>query len=149
MTTDYDTAKITVSPETLNSVFSTVKNLTDEIATSLADINTTLNGLQLSWTGSSSSLMQSFADRWQSAADSLFGTKKDPNEGALVRLLSGIEAAGQNYDAAENWSITNFGQLAGNLLAASQGQGGGSNPGPQGVSNSSGQMPTTFITETF
>jgi len=79
---------------------------------------------------------------------SLFGTGADSElGGAFGQLLEGLDSASGNYDAAENWVMTSFGQLVDSLMGWS---GSGSSSGPQSVTNSgSATSPTTFINETF
>jgi uncharacterized protein YukE len=137
----YDTAKITVSPQTLSDVSSQVINLAQDVANRLQDISTTLSNLQLSWVGPSSALATEIGQQWQSAATSLFGTQQDPNEGALSRLADGLQGASQNYDNVEQWAVTSFNKLDANLS-----DGGSGNP--SSVTNSGGTV-VTAITEIF
>jgi uncharacterized protein YukE len=137
----YDTAKITVSPQTLSDVSSQVINLAQDVANRLQDISTTLSNLQLSWVGPSSALAAEIGQQWQSAATSLFGTQQDPNEGALSRLADGLQGASQNYDNVEQWAVTSFNKLDANLS-----DGGSGNP--SSVTNSGGTV-VTAITEIF
>jgi uncharacterized protein YukE len=139
----YDTANITVSPQTLSDTSSQVTGLANDVANRLQDIATTLGNLQLSWVGQSSTLAAEFTQRWQSAVTSLFGTQQDPNEGALSRLADGLQAAAQNYDNVEQWAVTSFNKLSDGL-----GSGGGSSSNPSSVTNS-GSTVVTAITETF
>jgi uncharacterized protein YukE len=137
----YDTAKITVSPQTLSDVSSQVTSLAEDVANRLQNISTTLSNLQLSWAGPSSGLAAEFAQRWQSAATSLFGTQQAPNEGALSRLADGPQAASQNYDNVEQWAVTSFNKLNENL-------GDGGSGIPSSVTNT-GDTVVTAITEIF
>jgi uncharacterized protein YukE len=141
----YDTVKLVVSPQYLHATYTSVKSLVEEVAGQLEDINSTLGDLRLSWVGQSSALMQEISQQWQEAANNLFGTSSNPNQGAMNRLVEGLGAASQNYDGAENWAMDNFGQLAANLMS-----GGGGSSTPQSVTNTGGTtMPTTFIAEIF
>jgi hypothetical protein len=142
----YDSVKLVVSPSTLNETYQSVKSLVDDVVTKLEDINTTLDNLQLSWVGDSSTLMNEFTQRWQDAMLSLFGSTTGGQLGAFGQLLEGLSSASGNYDTAENWVMTSFLQLANSLM----GSGSGSSSGPQNVTNSgSATSPTTFINETF
>jgi uncharacterized protein YukE len=140
----YDTVKITVSPQSLSDTSSHVIGLVQDVANRLQDINTTLNDLQLSWVGTSSSLAAQFTQRWQDAATSLFGTQQDPNEGALNRLADGLQGASGNYDNVEQWAVKSFNQLVANLGSG----GSSSSSGPSSVINN-GNTVVTAITETF
>jgi uncharacterized protein YukE len=140
----YDTAKITVSPGTLNSTYTQAQRLAESISSDLTDIITALNGLQLSWFGGSSAEMQTFSDQWAEATTALFGTKV--NLGAIGQLLLGIQAAEQNYDAAEKAVGASFGQLAAGLLNPGPAQAA---QAPTSLINTDPQAPSTFINEVF
>jgi WXG100 family type VII secretion target len=140
----YDTAQIKVSPQSLSDVSAHVNNLIQDVVNQLDDINNTLSSLQLSWMGPSADLAAQFNQQWQDAATSLFGTQQDPNEGALIRLAEGLQAASQNYDNAEQWAVESFNKLATNL----SGGGSSSSAPPTSVTNSGGTV-VTAITETF
>jgi len=141
----YDSVNLVISPQYLQSTYTSVKALVEEVASQLKDINNTLSDLQLSWGGQSSTEMQEISKQWQEAANNLFGTAKNPNQGAMNRLVEGLGAASQNYDGAENWVMDNFGQLAMNLLNST-----GGTSTPQSVTNTGGTtMPTTFVAEIF
>lgn len=140
----YDNVRITVSPQLMSQDADKLTQLITDVVNQLQDIQTALQGLQLSWTGSSANMMQQFNDRWNSAATSLFGTKDDPAEGVLNRLVGGVQSASQNFTASDDWVATAFSGLTNSL------SGGGSAPSgpPQSVTNSNGQI-VTAITEIF
>ena len=143
----YDNVKLVVSPSTLNDTYQAVTNLVEDVVNKLEDIDNTLNNLQLSWISGSSALMNEYTQRWQDAMQSLFGAGTNSElGGAFGQLLAGLYSASGNYDAAENWVMTSFGQLVSSLMGWS----GSSSSGPQSVTNSgSATSPTTFINETF
>lgn len=147
-TESYDAVKLVVSPSTLSETYQAVTSLVEDVVNKLEDINNTLNNLQLSWVGDSSTLMNDYTQRWQDAMYSLFGTTGSATElGAFGQLLQGLDSASKNYDTAENWVMTSFGQLVDSLMGWG---GSGSSSGPQSVTNSgSATSPTTFINETF
>jgi hypothetical protein len=61
----------------------------------------------------------------------------------LNRLASGLQAAGSNYDGAEQWVQENFGKFVSGIGSSSP-----SSATPSSVENSSGSF-VTAITETF
>lgn len=143
----YDSVKLVVSPSTLSATYQSVKSLVDDVVSKLEDINNTIDNLQLSWVGDSSTLMNEFTQRWQDAMLSLFGSTSGGQLGAFGQLLEGLDSASGNYGTAENWVMTSFGQLVDSLMGWG---GNGSSSGPQSVTNSgSATSPTTFINETF
>lgn len=141
----YDAVKVTVSPQDLQDTSQKVKSLVDDIVNHLNTINTTLNDLQLSWVGQSSSLADSFNKQWMAATATLYGTQDHPEQGVLNHLLAGLEAASSNYSFVEDWAKKGFGTL---VSALNGGGGGQSTSSPTSVENSSGSV-TTAITETF
>lgn len=147
-TETYDVVKLVVSPSMLSETYQAVTSLVEDVINKLEDINTTLGNLQLSWVGTSSTLMNEFAQRWQDSMQSLFGTTGSSTQiGAFGQLLEGLHSASGNYDTAENWVMTSFGQLVDSLMGWGS---SGSSSGPQSVTNSgSATSPTTFINETF
>jgi hypothetical protein len=102
-----------------------------------------MSNLQLSWVGQSASLAQAFQQEWNSATQTLFGTQQNPSQGVLNRLASGLQAAGSNYDGAEQWVQENFGKFVSGIGSSSP-----SSATPSSVENSSGSF-VTAITETF
>jgi uncharacterized protein YukE len=111
---DYDDATITVSPPVLKTAIQiiagsdpsqSVGGLIGDIIDQLNDIMTTLDGLQLSWVGSSASEANDFSNRWDAAMKQLFGTSNDPSSGVYSRLLDGLAGALTNYDNAEDYVV--------------------------------------------
>jgi hypothetical protein len=107
----YDSALISVSPFGLYSAAIQLNTIATDIANQLNTIYTAISDLQFSWTGGSASEAQDFSNRLNAATDSLFGTKKNPDQGAFNRLAAGLMGASQNYNAAEEWVISTFNAL--------------------------------------
>lgn len=92
--------------------------LITDVANQLNTIYTTIGALQFSWTGGSASEAQDFSNRLSAATASLFGTEKNPQQGAFNLLMAGMAGASQNYNAAEEWVVSAFNAL----IAALDGQ---------------------------
>lgn len=140
----YDNVKITnVSPQLMSQDVDQLKQVVTDVNNQLQAIQTALQGLQLSWTGSSASMMQQFNGRWDAAATSLFGTQQNPAEGVLNRVIDGVQSAWQNFTAAEAWIVNTFNGLTTSLTSGS----GSASGTPQSVTNNNGVV--TAITEIF
>lgn len=146
-TYDYDTQRIAVSPGELTETVTAVTGLVNSIADDLNDIVTALNDLALSWVGDASDLATSFSDAYQKAVNNLYGTDQHPELGVFNRLLSGVQAAAENYDQAEQWVVGKF-IAFGEAVGGSQPSSGDPNASTS-VVNTDPTAPTTFITETF
>jgi uncharacterized protein YukE len=140
----YNTVKITVSPTVLSESYTNINNLLNQIVDQLNTIMTTMENLQLSWVGQSSSLANQFTQQWNQAAKSLFGTQNNPEEGVLNRVAEGLQEASSNYCLVEQWAQSSFGQLVSGLSSSNS----SSSDNPQSVVNSPGNF-VTAITETF
>lgn len=81
----YDSASISVSPFGLYSAADELNTLVTDVSNQLNAIYTAMGTLQLSWTGGSASEAQAFSNQLNTATNSLFGTKKNPGEGAGTR----------------------------------------------------------------
>ncbi len=149
--TDYDTARIQISINTVKAASVTlagadptnaVGGLIGDVVEQLEDIMNTLTNLELSWVGSASSEAAEFTQSWQQATDALFGSTADPSLGIFPRLVSGLLGAVANYSASEDYVVKAFTPFS----AAGSGGGGGST---QSVVNSDPSQPVTAITETY
>jgi hypothetical protein len=139
---NYDVVKLSISPTDLYNTFQKVKAILDDVSTQLDNIGNTFQGLELSWTGSSSSLAQEYNDRINAATDALFGTTKNPGKGVFNRVLAGMLGASQNYDQTEQWVASALNQFANPSAAKDAG----------GAAGQPGQTPTfetTAIVETW
>jgi hypothetical protein len=148
---NYDYSGIKVSTNTIRDVLqdvvggdpNTVGGLLGDVLGQLTDIMTTMQDLRLSWFGDASSQAQDYVDQLNTACDSLFGTKADPQSGVFPRILAGLAAADGNYAGAEDAVQKMFASFASSPQSTE-----GADSSVKNVDNSGGQV-ITAITETF
>lgn len=100
---DYDVKTISIGPWGIHESGRRIKDLSDDIVNATETIMTTLNSLVLdSWKGRTKDEAEDFGNRWLAVMKEIFGTKDNPGAGVLNATLSGIGAAGDNYNKAEN-----------------------------------------------
>jgi len=115
---NYDDSSLTIDPAVLSDAAQSVKESVAEISLQLKLMNIVLTDLTLSWTGTSASAANKYNDEWNDALQDLFGTKGDPDSGALTTLASGVSAAAQNYNQTED-AVTQMFSKFGNAFSAS------------------------------
>lgn len=112
------------------------------IADCLGTIVNTLQGLNLGWAGTTAQEAKDFGDRWTAVAEELFGTKDNPQSGALNIVLDGVYTVGALFAGAE----AGLRDFFNNMTAAIEGGGGGDT----GAGHTSITDPTTTaVTETW
>jgi uncharacterized protein YukE len=123
---EYGGATIRVSPRALYHLADDVSEVVTEVADSLAAVMRTLDGLSISWIGSSASAAKDFGDRWSTAMVELFGKPKDKatgaggkagaaedrDDGVLNAFAGGLALAAGNFDQAEEHIFKVFMQFA-------------------------------------
>jgi hypothetical protein len=131
----YDSGKrILVDPDELYQIATVgVKGVVDDMVNNIDAIMATIENLAVSWTGGSAQEARDFGDRWQTAMTNLLGTKDDPGQGALNKVMTGVAIAGSNYGEGEDTVFKMFRDLADGVAGAS--------------SDTSGQSATTNLTQ--
>jgi hypothetical protein len=100
-----------------------ITDYVDELVDALDKISDALQAIELNWVGDSQKAAADINDRWKACATSLFGTKKNPELGVLIRLGAGIQGAAINYDMTEKQIVAMWQQyidLLNQLLAGQQ-----------------------------
>lgn len=59
------------------------------------------NGLKLGWAGTTADEAQDFADRWNVAVTTLFGSKAAPESSVLYKIAVAVQTASLNYATTE------------------------------------------------
>jgi Proteins of 100 residues with WXG len=121
----YNNVSIHVEPQILGQAYVQASAAVADIANYLQAIDQTLTSLRLSWDGQSSDEMKAIIDRWNEALTLLFGTKSDPEAGAMNVYLSGLAAASENYTNAELSVEGMFDQFRRGFGSSGGGGGGG------------------------
>lgn len=106
---DYTNLSILVNPQLISACAVAIigpdsKNLggwVNEILESLKKIEDAVQGLKLSWQGSTADEAQAFITQWQAAIQLMVGAKDDPQDGALTRLAMALSVAANNYNTVE------------------------------------------------
>jgi uncharacterized protein YukE len=140
---NWDSSTVSVDMNVMGSVAQAVLTSATNINNYLTDINNSLSGLPISWTGDSASLADDFNKRWSDAATALFGTQNDPSTGILNIITSGLAQAVKNYSGNEGAVAAMFNQF-----------GSGGSSGSVNQSNITDQVTdnvyhTTSVNETF
>lgn len=105
---NYDSTSLRIDPERVNDAAIVIEASVERISDFIEDINEALSDLTLSWAGASASKAQAYNDEWTRAIQKLFGTKSDPNSGALSVLVNGVSNAAQNYSQTEQNIASTF-----------------------------------------
>jgi uncharacterized protein YukE len=131
---NWDSAIISVDPNTMSSVAQAVLASSTNINNDLGGIINSLSSLPLSWTGGSAALADEFNTRWSAATTALYGPPGDPGAGILNVITQGLAEAAQNYSKGEGSVKAMFSQF-------SQGAAGSSAVG--GIAPELSAQPTT------
>jgi uncharacterized protein YukE len=142
---NWDSSTISVDKNTMNAVAQSVLTSAKNINNDLSDIINALNGLPISWTGGSATLVEDFNTRWSDATTALYGTQGDPTTGILNVITSGLAQAAQNYGENEGLVTNMFNQFT------SPGSGSTSQPSSKPVTDTvtDNVYHVTSVNETF
>jgi hypothetical protein len=101
---NWDMARVSVDPLSLNTAASTVNSMITTISEELNAVTDQMNRLLVSWTGDSTSAAkeaEDFNNDWNALWTRLFGTQDDPEKGILNRFANGIGTAALAYSRGE------------------------------------------------
>jgi hypothetical protein len=121
---DYDEVDIKADPMEISFGTAIIYANVQDIADQLNAIFTTLQGLQLAWTGDSASVAHDFTNRWTTAAKDLFGSGQDSDPGVMGALISCLQSAVQNYSMTETAVSQMFQTFSSGLSGGSSGSSG-------------------------
>ncbi|MEU6206547.1 hypothetical protein ABZ814_23530 [Micromonospora musae] len=74
----------------------------DDLVHALDTVGKTLESLKLSWAGDAKKEAEALLARWTEVSDAIFGTKKHPEKGVLMRIAGGVENAAYAYNQSES-----------------------------------------------
>lgn len=142
---DYTYLTIAAGSQDIKTASQQVATLVQGIINDLQDIMDTLSHLSLSWVGKSQQEADKFNQEWQAAIATLFGTKKNPQQGVLTKVVMALSTAAANYATVEFSAEDSCAQFVAAMILQ---PGNATPPTPQSIENSSSQT-VTAITETF
>lgn len=116
----------------------TMTQAVEELGDAMDAIATAMDSLELNWAGEAKNEAVRLIERWQMSAESLFGTKKEPTKGVLIRAVNGVQNAAFAYNESEalvTKSWEDFRQVLETLLAGREPSAGdgGQDPEPKPI----------------
>lgn len=100
-TPDYDTASISVFPNTLVRLATGLNTDATDVADTLGRINKQTSDLALGWAGRTEQEAKDFSDRWMRVMGELFGTEKKPDDGVLNAIVDGLGEVADGFAKTE------------------------------------------------
>jgi len=98
---DYDSASITVDTQQLAVSATNLKNLSQNVADSITQIQNTLSNLALSWAGTTQAEADALTTQWNLVMTGLFGSEDGTVLGVLNVLASGTQAVAAGFAQTE------------------------------------------------
>ncbi|TKA02073.1 WXG100 family type VII secretion target [Actinacidiphila oryziradicis] len=142
---DYDSASLSVDPQTINTFVNALKAQAQDVADTLISINGTLSGLALGWAGDTADEVQVFNDSWTNTMTSMFGTQDDPSKGVLNVIIGGLQEVAVGYSWTELQLAGMWQQFYTQLSSAASGSAATPTSTPPNVGNTN----YTAVTEVF